>query len=117
MSRIRYFGKHKDHLENGLTQFISMEVEEALEKGKSFTVNDYEMILFEPDELRFYMHRYCPNLEVKLKSNHEFTIKWMYRLCPEILLELLEKNGGVNCLAKVLIGCEELYNQQINSNG
>jgi hypothetical protein len=115
--RIRYFGKHKDYLENGSTQFISIEIKEALEKGTSFVLSDYEMNLFELDELRFYMHKYCPNLDVKMKSNHEFSIRWLYNMCPEVLLELLEKNGGVNCLANILIGYDELYNQQINSNG
>ena len=33
-------------------------------------------------------------------------------MCPEILLDLLALNGGVDYIAQILIGYEELYNQE-----
>ena len=107
--KIRYIGRRID----GHMLFINMDAKEAVEKGKSFMQNGYEMNLSEIDELCFYMHKYCPNLNVKMNEEHNFTIKELYNLCPAILLDLLELNGGTDYIAQILIGYEELYNQQI----
>ena len=106
--KIRYIGRRID----GHMLFINMDAKEAVEKGKSFMKNGYEMNLSEIDELCFYMHKYCPNLNVKMNLEHNFTIKELYNLCPAILLDLLELNGGVDYIAQILIGYEELYNQE-----
>ena len=106
--KIRYGGRRED----GHIAFISMYAKEALEKGKSFELNGYQMELSESDELCYYMHRHCPHLDVRLSGHHEFTIKELYNMCPEILLDLLALNGGVDYIAQILIGYEELYNQE-----
>jgi hypothetical protein len=106
--KIRYFGRRSD----GHMIFLSLAPQEALEKGKSFKINGYKMNLSESDELCFRMHQHCPHLDVKMNGHHEFTIKELYNMCPEILIDLLELNGGIEFIAHILIGCEELYNQQ-----
>jgi hypothetical protein len=106
--KIRYCGRRSD----GHMTFLSLTPQEALAKGKSFKINGYDMVLTESDELCFHMHKHCPHLDIKMNGQHEFTIKELYNMCPEILLDLLALNGGVDYIAQVLIGYEELYNQQ-----
>lgn len=106
--KIRYGGRRSD----GHMAFMTMDPKEALARGKSFEHEGYQMELSESDELCYYMHRHCPNLDVKLSGHHEFTIKKLYNMCPEILLDLLDLNGGVDYIAQILIGYEELYNQE-----
>ena len=106
--KIRYGGRH----ENGHMAFISLPAKEALEKGKSFELNGYQMEISESDELCFHMHKHCPHLDIRMNGHHEFTIKELYNMCPEILLDLLDLNGGVEYIAQILIGYEELYNQE-----
>lgn len=108
VNKVRYLGRHSD----GTLNYINLDIKIALEKGTSFVDNEYNMKLSESDELRFYMHKHCPHLDVKMNGGHEFTIKELYHLCPEMLLDLLELNGGSEYIAQVLIGYEELYNQQ-----
>ena len=106
--KIRYIGRNKD--ENLIYKI--MDIKDALEKGKSFTTeNGYEMNVCDLDTLCFYMHRHCRFLDVKMNPEHKFTIKELYNLCPAILLDLLELNGGIDYIAKVLTGYEHLYNQ------
>lgn len=105
---IRYAGRRSD----GHMAFISMRPKEAIEKGKTFEHDGYQMTLSGIDELCFHMHKYCPNLDVKMNGHHEFSIKELYNMCPEILLDLLALNGGTEYIAKILIGYEELYNQE-----
>ena len=106
--KVRYVGRRKD----GHVMFANVEAKEAVEKGTSFELNGYDMNLSESDELCFRMHQHCPHLDVKMNGHHEFTIKELYNMCPAILLDLLELNGGVEYIAQVLIGYDELYNQQ-----
>ena len=106
--KIRYAGRRDD----GHMAFMSMSPEDALEKGKSFEHNGYQMELTESDQLCYYMHKYCPVLDIKMNGHHEFTISQLYNMCPEILLDLLELNGGVDYIAQILIGYEELYKQE-----
>lgn len=106
--KIRYCGRHQ----NGHIAFSTLNPQEALSKGKSFEINGYQMELSESDELCYHMHRHCPHLDVKLSGHHEFTIKELYNMCPEILLDLLDLNGGTEYIAQILIGYEELYNQE-----
>jgi hypothetical protein len=106
--KIRYAGRRS----NGHMAFMSMSPKEALEKGKSFEHNGYQMNLSEIDELTYQMHKHCPHLNIKMNGHHEFTIKELYNLCPEILLDLLALNGGEDYIAQILIGYEELYNQE-----
>lgn len=106
--KIRYCGRH----DNGHVGFISLNPREALQKGESFKHNGYDMILCESDILCYRMHRHCPHLNIRMNGHHEFTIKELYNLCPEILLDLLELNGGIEYIAQILIGYEELYHQE-----
>ena len=106
--KIRYCGRRED----GHMGFISLPAKEALAKGKSFEHNGYQMEITESDVLCFRMHRHCPHLDVRMNGHHEFTIKELYNMCPEILLDLLALNGGVDYIAQILIGYEELYNQE-----
>jgi len=106
--KIRYSGRRED----GHIGFISLPVKDALRKGTSFEHNGYDMTISESDVLCFRMHRHCPYLNVRMNGHHEFTIKELYDLCPEILLDLLALNGGVEYIAQILIGYEELYNQE-----
>ena len=105
---IRYAGRRSD----GHMAFISMHPKEAIEKGRAFELNGYQMTLSEIDELCYQMHKHCPHLDIKMNGHHEFTIKELYNMCPEILLDLLELNGGVDYIAQILIGYEELYKQE-----
>ena len=106
--KIRYCGRRED----GHMGFISLPPKEALEKGKSFDHNGYKMEISESDVLCFRMHKHCPHLDIRMNGHHEFTIKDLYYMCPEILLDLLALNGGVEYIAQILIGYEELYNQE-----
>lgn len=106
--KIRYCGRRED----GHMAFLSLTPKEALSRGKSFEQNGYEMTLTELDELCYHMHKHCPHLNVRMSGHHEFTIKELYNMCPEILLDLLDLNGGTDYIAQILIGYEELYNQE-----
>ena len=106
--KIRYCGRRED----GHMGFISLPAKEALAKGKSFEHDGYQMEITESDVLCFRMHRHCPHLDIRMNGHHEFTIKELYHMCPEILLDLLALNGGVDYIAQILIGYEELYNQE-----
>lgn len=106
--RIRYAGRRND----GHMMFISVDAKEAVEKGKNFETNGFEMSITESDELCFFMHKHCPVLDIKLNGEHKFTIKELYYLCPAILLDLLELNGGVDYIAQILTGYDELYKQE-----
>lgn len=106
--KIRYAGRRSD----GHITFISMSPKEALKKGTSFEHNGYQMGITGSDVLCFRMHKHCPHLDIKMNGHHEFTIKELYNMCPEILLDLLALNGGVDYIAQILIGYEELYNQE-----
>lgn len=108
VDRVRYVGRRED----GHIQFLNMDVQQALTKGTSFEINGYAMTLSESDQLCFRMHKHCPHLDVKMNGEHEFSIKELYHLCPAILLDLLDLNGGSEYIAQVLIGYDELYNQQ-----
>lgn len=105
---IRYGGRNKERQ----MAYITLTHEEAIEKGKSFEKNGYQMEIAKSDELCFYMHKHCPHLDLRMNGFHEFTIKELYNMCPEILLDLLDLNGGVDYIAQILIGYEELYNQE-----
>ena len=91
---------------------VNLEVNEALNLGKSFEKDGGTMQICESDELRYNMHKYCSRLDIRMNGWHEFTIKELYEKCPEILLDLLDLNGGSDYIAQILIGYEELYNQQ-----
>lgn len=60
------------------------------------------------------MHKYAKQLDVKIVSSHEMTVKEMYDKCPNILLDLITHHGGSDLIAKMLMGYEELYNQSKN---
>lgn len=106
--KIKYLGRRSD----GHILFINVDIREALQKGPHFESNGYELSISESDELAFCMHRHCPHLDIKLNPEHNYTIKELYHLCPAVLLDLLELNGGVDYIAQLLIGYEELYNQE-----
>lgn len=106
--KIRYCGRRTD----GHMGFLSLPFQDALVKGTAFEHNGYQMEITESDVLAFRMHRHCPYLDVRMNGHHEFTIKELYNMCPEILLDLLALNGGVEYIAQILIGYEELYNQE-----
>ena len=108
INRIRYVG----HRTDGQTQFLEIDIQDAFEKGTKFENNGYAMRLSVIDTLKFFMHKYCPNLNVKMKTEDELTISKLYNMCPSILLDLLESRGGIDFLARIVIGCEELYNQE-----
>ena len=105
--KIKYIGRRED----GQIMYSTLDIKEALEEGKSFTLNGYKMNVCDLDTLCFYMHKHCRFLDVKMNPEHKFTIKELYNLCPAILLDLLELNGGIDYIAKVLTGYEHLYNQ------
>jgi hypothetical protein len=108
VNRIRYVG----HRNDGTTLFIEMSARAALDKGVLFETNGYSMKVSKLDLLNFYMHKHCPYLDVKMQYDYELTIREMYKTCPTILLELLKAKGGVDFLAEIIVGCEELYNQE-----
>ena len=108
VNRIRYGGRRND----GQMMFLTIDAKEAVEKGKEFESNGYQMKLSEIDELCYYMHKHCSHLDVKMNYEHKFTIKELYNLCPAMLLDLLDLNGGVDYIAQMLIGYDELYNQE-----
>jgi len=108
INRIRYVG----HRTDGQVQFLEIDIQDAFERGTNFTNNGYAMRLSVIDTLKFFMHKYCPNLNVKMKIEDELTINKLYKMCPSILLDLLESRGGIDFLARIVIGCEELYNQE-----
>lgn len=88
-------------------------IAEALVKGESFVdENKITFSLGEEDKLKFQVYKHCRHLDIKIEINHEFTMKEMVNICPMILIDLIKTKGGIDYLAKVLIGYEELYNQQ-----
>lgn len=68
----------------------------------------------ESDKISTLMHKYAKQLDVKIESSHEMTVKEMYDKCPFILLDLITHHGGSDLIAKMLMGYEELYNQSQN---
>lgn len=103
--KLIYNGKR----ECGSILIISLEISEALTKGTSFILDGHAMQLSELDHLIYRMHKHCPHLNIKMKREHELTIKEMYETYPNILYDILESNGGVDYIAKLLIGYDELY--------
>ena len=106
--KIRYIGRRED----GHILFLNLDAKDAIEKGYTFDYGGYSMTVGEADELCYCMHKYCPNLDVRLNNEHLFTIKELYKSCPAMLLDLLELYGGADYIAQILIGYEELYNQE-----
>ena len=68
----------------------------------------------ELEKINALMHKYAKQLDVKIVSSHEMTVKEMYDKCPNILLDLITYHGGSDLIAKMLMGYEELYNQSQN---
>jgi len=88
-------------------------IADALERGESFVdENKITFSLGEEDKLKFQVYKHCRHLDIKIENNHEFTMKEMVNICPMILIDLIKTKGGIDYLVKVLIGYEELYNQQ-----
>jgi hypothetical protein len=90
-----------------------LSIGDALERGESFVdENKITFILGEEDKLKYQVCKHCRHLDIKMESNYEFTMKEMVNICPMILIDLIKNKGGIEYLAKIMIGYEELYNQQ-----
>jgi hypothetical protein len=99
----------------GKYQTIVVAIVDAIDMGETFVSSDkITFKLYEGDKLAFQVYKNCRHLDVKIEVNHEFTMKEMVNICPNILINLVENKGGLDYIAKVLIGYEELYNQQNN---
>jgi hypothetical protein len=97
----------------GKYQAMLLTITNAIEKGETFVdENKITFSLGEEDKLKFQVYKHCRHLDIKIESNYEFTMKEMVNICPMILIDLIKNKGGIDYLAKVLIGYEELYNQQ-----
>lgn len=114
----------KKHLENfsviysgqnpntGKYETLLLNITEAIKRGDVFVTNDTTFKLTEEDNLLYHVYKHCKYLDVKIENTHEFTMKEMVAICPMILIDLIKAKGGKDYIAKVLIGYEELYNQQ-----
>ena len=96
----------------GRYEAIIVTVDEAIKRGDMFVTNDITYKLTEEDNLLYHVYKHCRHLDVKIENNYEFTMKEMVNICPMILIDLIKAKGGTDYIAKVLIGYEELYNQQ-----
>lgn len=97
----------------GKHEAMVLTISEAIEKGETFvTPNETTMKLNKEDALMYQVYKHCRYLDVKIEDNYEFTMKKMVNICPMILIDLIKAKGGVDYIARVLIGYEELYNQQ-----
>lgn len=97
----------------GQYQTMVVAIPDAIDMGETFVSSDkITFKLYEGDKLAFQVYKHCRHLDVKIEVNHEFTMKEMVNICPMILIDLIKTKGGTDYLTKVLIGYEELYNQQ-----
>jgi hypothetical protein len=105
---IKYFGVNADG--EKATRIIFYDT--ALENGAEYIENGFVFTLSPLSELAFYMHKHAPKMNVKIHSTYRKTIKELYEFDYSILYDLLLSKGGKNFLGQVLIGLEELTNQQ-----
>lgn len=97
----------------GKYETMVLAIPDAITNGETFiSPNGTTFTLYEENKLAFQVYKHCRHLDVKIEINHEFTMKEMVNICPMILIDLIKTKGGTDYIAKVLIGYEELYNQQ-----
>ena len=97
----------------GQYEKMYLNMKDALVNGEKFiSPNNTTFIMDKKDMLPFQVHKHCRHLDIKIESDHEFTMKEMVNICPNILIDLVKNKGGLDYIARVLIGYEELYNQQ-----
>lgn len=108
MKKVRYLGRRPD----GHMKYMNIPAALAVEKGFMFEDEGYEMHITESDKLLYLVYKHCPHLHIKFNPDHKYTISELFKLCPATTYDLVDYNGGEEFIADVLLGYEQLYNQE-----
>lgn len=109
-----YYGENKD--KNNKHSCIIISLNKAILKGVTFEEDGVIYVIKKEDKLKYMMARHCPWINVKMKYHHEYTISELYSMMPLMLEDIFKQNGGLDYLATIMIGYDELYNQEYNYN-
>lgn len=112
MQKLRYRGTNSiNHI-----KYLTLDKDLAVKKGLTFIEKNYEYTICDSDKLELLVHMYCPHLNVKLQTKHNYTIAEFYNLCPSALYDLINYYGEEQFLADIINGYDELYKQLSNNS-
>lgn len=102
---IRYIAHDGHH-------YLKIHYLKALAEGPEFKLKDVLYTIAPVDELKYYMHKHAPRLNVKIEISHVWTIAKIYAIDPALLYDIIKLKGGSAFLGELLIKLDELYKQE-----